>query len=265
MTFFMIMEDAMDAIDAVSDIVMQSRKTVIFTGAGHSTESGIPDFRSPGGIWDKFDPNEFTYQNFLSSESGREKYWEMSKSVWSVMADAKPNRGHEAITELYRMGKLDCIITQNIDNLHQKSGIPEEMVIELHGTMKWVDCLECGRRYPREQIQVRLEAGEKAPRCDSCNGIMKPATVSFGQPMPEKETREAERRSARCDLFLVAGSSLVVYPAAQMPLIAKENGARLVIINLAPTPHDRYADIVINKGTGETLSLIVARVKAKGN
>ena len=252
----------MDKIDAVSDIILQSRKLVVFTGAGISTESGIPDFRSPGGIWDKFDPNEMTYQNFLKSEAGREKYWELTKLSWPVIAAAEPNRGHYAIAELCHLGKLDCVITQNVDNLHQKSGVPEEKVIELHGTARWADCLECRRRYPREEIQVRLDAGEKVPRCDGCNGILKPTTVAFGQPMPEKETREAQRRSAECDMFLVAGTSLVVYPAAQMPLIARDSGARLVILNMTPTPHDSYADIVINEKTGEALSQIVERVKS---
>ena len=253
----------MEKIEAVSDIIIQAKRIVVFTGAGISTESGISDFRSPGGIWDRFDPDEFTYQKFLSSPVSREKYWEFSKSVWPAMADAKPNRGHNAIAELHRMGKLDCVITQNIDGLHQKSGIPEERIIELHGTMAWVNCLNCGQRYPREQIQSRVEAGDKTPACDTCGGILKPATISFGQPMPEKETHEAEARSASCDLFLVAGSSLVVYPAAQMPLIAKENGAKLIIINLTPTPHDRYADIVIYEKTGQVLPQIVEQVKAK--
>ena len=180
------------------------------------------------------------------------------------MAAAKPNRGHYAIAELYEMGKLDCVITQNIDGLHQKSGIPEERIIELHGTAWWVNCLECGRRYPREEIQTRVAAGEKVPKCDACGGIMKPATISFGQSMPERETLEAERRSAACDLFLVAGSSLVVYPAAQMPLIARDNGARLIIINLEPTPHDRYADLAIHQRTGEALPQIMARIKSEG-
>jgi NAD-dependent deacetylase len=253
----------MNKIDAASDIVLQASKVVVFTGAGISTESGISDFRSPGGIWDRFDPNELVYQNFLSSEASREKYWELSRLMWATIADAETNRGHYAIAELYHMGKLDCVVTQNVDSLHQKSGVPEEMVIELHGTMKWVNCLECGLRYPREQIQVRLEGGEKAPRCDSCGGIMKSATIAFGQAMPERETREAERRSAACDLLLVAGSSLVIYPAAQMPLIAKDSGAKLVIVNQTPTPHDRYADIVINEKTGEVLPQIVEEVKAK--
>ncbi len=255
----------MDKINIVADLIMESKQVVVFTGAGISTESGISDFRSPGGIWSKFDPGEFTYQKFLSSDESREKYWEFSKSTWPEMAAAKPNLGHYAIAELYHMDKLDCVITQNIDGLHQKSDIPEDRVIELHGTALWVNCLECGQRYPREEIQKRVESGEKVPKCDTCGGIMKPATISFGQPMPEKETREAERRSATCDLFLVAGSSLVVYPAAQMPLVAKDSGAKLVIINLEPTPHDRYADVTIHEKTGEVLPQIIARVKAKQN
>jgi len=253
----------MNEIDAISEIILQSKRVVVFTGAGISTESGIPDFRSPGGIWDTFDPSEFTYQRFLASEASREKYWEFYKSLWATVTDAKPNRGHYAIAELHHMGKLDCVITQNIDNLHQESGVPEEKIIELHGTMKWVICLECNQRYPKEQIQSRLESGEKVPRCDTCGGIMKPATISFGQPMPEKETYEAQMKAAACDLFLVAGSSLVVYPAAHMPLIAKDNGAKLIIINLTPTPHDRYTDIIVHEKTGETLSQVVERVRAK--
>jgi len=250
-------------IDAAVDMIIQSKKLVVFTGAGMSTESGISDFRSPGGVWSRFDPSEFTFQKFLSSEESREKYWEFSTSSWVEMAVAQPNPGHHAIAELDNIGKLDCVITQNIDGLHQRSGIPEEKVIELHGTARWVSCLECGQRYPREQIQDRLGSGIKVPRCDSCGGIMKPATISFGQPMPERETREAESRAAACDLFLVAGSSLVVYPAAQMPLIAKDSGARLIVINLTPTPHDPYADIVIHNKTGPALSKIVDQVKAK--
>ncbi len=253
----------MDKIDMAAGMILESKRIVVFTGAGISTESGISDFRSPGGIWSRFDPGEFTFQRFLSSEESREKYWQFSTSTWPEMVAAEPNRGHYAIAELYEMGRLDCVITQNIDGLHQKSGVPEERVIELHGTARWVNCLECSRRYPREEIQKRVELGEKVPRCDSCGGIMKPATISFGQSMPEKETREAERRSAGCDLFLAAGSSLVVYPAAQMPLIARDNGVRLIIINLEPTPHDRYADVVIHEKTGEALPHIVARVKAR--
>jgi NAD-dependent deacetylase len=249
-------------IDAAADMILKSKRLVVFTGAGMSTESGISDFRSPGGVWSRFDPNELTFQNFLASEEGREKYWEFSDSSWEEMAAAQPNPGHKAIAELDSMGRLDCVITQNIDGLHQRSGIPEAKVIELHGTARWVRCLDCGQRYPREQIQERLKGGVKVPRCDKCGGIMKPATISFGQAMPEQETQEAGKRAAGCDLFLVAGSSLVVYPAAQMPLIAKDSGAGLIIVNLTPTPHDPHADITIHDKIGPALSQIVNRVKA---
>ncbi|MFC1961727.1 NAD-dependent deacetylase [Chloroflexota bacterium] len=253
----------MAKINTVADMIVAATKVVVFTGAGISTESGIPDFRSPGGIWSRYDPNELVFSNFLASEAVREKYWQLSSETWGVIRDAVPNPGHIALAELYRLGKLDCVVTQNIDNLHQKSGVPEELVIELHGTNKWVDCLECQQRYSRDEIQARITAGEKVPRCDHCRGILKPATISFGQAMPERETREAKRHSAGCDLFLMAGSSLVVYPAAQMPLIAKERGAKLVIVNLSPTPHDHYADVIINEKTGVTLPPIVTAVRAK--
>lgn len=255
----------MSEIDAVADMIIQSKKVVVFTGAGISTESGISDFRSPGGIWDKFDANEFTYQKFVSAQANREMYWNFSKTIWRGIDAAKPNSGHYAIADLHKLGKLDCVITQNIDYLHERSGIPSEKIIELHGTLKWVVCLGCGKRYPRPEIQLRLEAGEIVPLCDSCGGILKPATVMFGQSMPEAETYGAQARSASCDLFMAVGSSLVVYPAAQMPVIAKHGGAKLVIINMTPTPHDHQADVLINKKTGETLSQIIERVKAKSN
>ncbi|OGO32980.1 MAG: sigma factor regulator FecR [Chloroflexi bacterium RBG_16_56_11] len=253
----------MDYIEAVADMVAQSKKVVVFTGAGFSTESGVPDFRSPGGVWDRFDPSELNLPNFLRREDVREKYWRMHKMMWETIREAKPNAGHYAVAELHAMGKLDCIITQNTDGLHQKAGVPEDKVLEIHGTMQWVDCLDCGKRYPRAHAHDKMVAGEKIPRCDSCHGLLKPATVAFGQAMPERETRESEIRSSGCDLFLAAGSSLVVYPAAQMPVLAKRGGAKLVILNLTETPHDYYADIVIAAKTGEAMSRIVAKAKEK--
>ena len=253
----------MGNFETVADFIIDAQKVVVFTGAGFSTESGVPDFRSPGGVWDKFDPSELNLPNFLRYEDIREKYWRMHKMMWETIREARPNSGHLAITALHQMGKLDCVITQNTDGLHQKAGVPEEKVLEIHGTMQWVDCLDCRQRYPRAYAHDKMLSGEKVPRCGSCNGLLKPATVAFGQAMPERETREAEHRSSGCDLFLSAGSSLVVYPAAQMPLIAKRSGARLVIMNLTPTPHDHYADITIAEKTGETLSQIVARVREK--
>jgi NAD-dependent deacetylase len=253
----------MNNVDIVSGIIFHSKKIVIFTGAGMSTESGIPDFRSPGGIWDRYDPNELTYQKFLTSQASREKYWERQRTLWPLIASAKPNAGHMAILELYKMGKLDCIITQDGDSLHQKSGIPDEIVLELHGTWTRAVCLKCGRKYPSEKVQIRLEAGEKVPLCEECGGIMKPDVIQFGQAMPEKETREAQERAAGCDLLIACGSSMVVYPAAQMPLTAKSNGAKLVVVNLADTPHDQYADVVIHEKIGQVLPRIIEHVKAK--
>jgi len=253
----------MDYIDQVADMVVGAKKVVVFTGAGFSTESNIPDFRGPQGVWSKFDPDELNLPNFLRSEEIREKYWQVHRLFWEAVKDAKPNSGHYAVTELNNIGKLDCVITQNTDGLHQKSGTPESKMLELHGTMHWVDCLDCHKRFPRDYAHEKMLAGEKVPRCGECKGILKPATVAYGQSMPVQETNEAMERSSGCDLFLALGSSLVVYPAAQMPLLAKQNGAKLVIINITDTPHDRYADIVIAEKTGETMSKIVETAKKK--
>ncbi|MFH2012763.1 MAG: NAD-dependent protein deacylase [Pseudomonadota bacterium] len=250
-----------ERINKVADFIIEANNVVVFTGAGVSTESGIPDFRSPGGLWDKYDPEDFLYQKFLASEESREKYWNMNSELYYTVADAKINKAHYAIVELERMGKLDCVITQNIDNLHQKAGLPDDKVIELHGTTMWVNCLNCGKKYTREDIQIRLEKGLKVPYCDYCGGILKPATISFGQPMPLEETREAERRSRLAGLFIVIGSSLVVQPAAMMPLYAIRGGSKLVIINMENTPYDANADLVIYGKAGEIMEKIVNKVK----
>lgn len=244
-----------DLINRATQFLKISEKIVVFTGAGVSTESGIPDFRSPGGLWEKYTP--VMYQDFLRSPEARKQYWEMGKRTFPVFSQAQPNPAHYAIADLERIGKLYSLITQNVDGLHQKAGNSEGIVIELHGTAKWVNCLHCQKRYTRSEIQLWLEKGVDIPMCDSCGGILKPATVSFGQPMPEKETRKAELHSRECDLFLVVGSSLVVQPAALMPLFAKENGAKLIILNNSQTPHDHYADLIIRGSAGEILSKIV--------
>jgi NAD-dependent deacetylase len=199
----------------------------------------------------------------MSNRASREHYWGFSRAIWPTMASARPNPGHFAITNLYKMGKLSCVITQNVDGLHQASGMPDEKVIELHGTLRWVSCLRCGKRFPREEIEKMMDTtGEKAPECD-CGGFLKQATISFGQSLPEGAIAEAEEQSSICDVFIVAGSSLVVYPAAQMPVIAKRNGAKLVIITISDTPHDHYADVIIHEKTGPTLSRITELVKSK--
>jgi NAD-dependent deacetylase len=248
-------------IEQIAQWITESKRTVAFSGAGLSTESGIPDFRSPGGVWDRYNPEDFNFQNFLASEASREKYWEMATEMYEPMKKAQPNLAHLAIAEMEKLGKLDCVITQNIDGLHFKAGNSEEKVIQLHGTAIYVSCLNCGKKYDRDGIQERLRKGLKVPYCDDCHGPLKPATISFGQSMPERETQEAYHRSSLCDLFIVIGSSLVVQPAASMPLVAKRNGAKLVIINRDPTPYDDMADIVIHGQAGPTMARIMEKVK----
>lgn len=246
--------------ERAGDLVRQSSRIVVFTGAGVSTESGIPDFRSPGGIWSRYQPVEFG--EFLASREARERYWIRSRETYPMLAQAQPNAAHRAIAQLERMGKLDCVITQNVDGLHQKAGNSPEKVIELHGNTHWVVCLDCNHRSPRARWQPVLESGVTVPDCPDCGGILKVLTVSFGQPMPEWETMEAERRSRECDLFLVVGSSLVVYPAAQMPAHALRAGARLVIVNMTPTYLDDHADAVIREKAGLALPRILERAEA---
>jgi NAD-dependent deacetylase len=250
-----------DALKEVAQWIVVSKRVVVFSGAGLSTESGIPDFRSPGGVWDRYNPEDFYFQNFLASEASREKYWQMATEMYDPIKKAEPNQAHLAIAELEKLGKLDCVITQNIDGLHFKAGNSEEKVIQLHGTAIFVSCLSCKKRYDRDEIQKRISEGQKAPRCNDCGGLLKPATISFGQSMPEKETEEAYHRSSLCDLFIVVGSSLVVQPAASMPLVAKRNGAKLVIINRDPTPFDDMADLVVHGEAGSSMKSILDHVK----
>jgi len=248
-------------IDQIADLIVNADTIAVFTGAGISTESGIPDFRSPGGIWTKFDPREFTFQRFVSDIEVRRKAWQFFRAIpWT---EVKPNRGHFAVAELEKLGKLDCVITQNIDGLHQLAGNTPEKVIELHGTTRYVLCLECGKRWPREEIEGWLDEGIEIPMCDACGGIMKSATISFGQAMPVEETEEAELRSRQCDLCIVIGSSLVVYPAAHMPAYAVQGGAKLVIINRDPTPLDYMASVVVHAGAGEIMEEVLNAVKIK--
>jgi NAD-dependent deacetylase len=249
-------------IERVAELICRSQRLVVFTGAGVSTESGIPDFRSPGGVWDRFDPEEFTYQNFVGSDEGRRKYWQLGRHIYPVIKNAEPNPAHYAIADLHRLERLDCVITQNIDNLHQRAGVPADKVIELHGNA--TRCLSCGRSYTREEVHDWLERGVEIPVCPPpCGGIIKPHTIMFGEAMPVSETREAEQRARQSDVFVVVGSSLVVYPAAFMPLYAKQAGAALVIVNLSATPHDDYADVRIPGKAGHVMEQIVQRVKER--
>lgn len=227
------------------------RRAVVFTGAGISTESGIPDFRSPGGIWSRTTPVYF--QDFLASEEARRETWRRKLEVDRDMQAARPNRGHRAVAELVRRGKAASVVTQNIDGLHQRSGVPEEKIVELHGNGTYASCLDCGARHELAPILERFERDETLPACRDCGGLVKTATVSFGQPMPAEAMERAERETLACDLFLAVGSSLVVYPAAGFPALAKRRGAALVIVNREPTELDAMADLVLHREIGATL------------
>jgi NAD-dependent deacetylase len=247
--------DGMSGTERLRDLIAASRNLVVFTGAGISTESGIPDFRSPGGFWSRHKPIYF--QDFLSSEAKRREYWRLKFLADRDIRIAKPNAGHFAVAKLVRSGKAGCVITQNIDGLHQAAGMAENQVIELHGNTTYAACLDCGKRYELGPIRTAFERDESLPVCERCAGIVKTATISFGQAMPPDAMRRAEQATLASDLFLAIGSSLVVYPAAGFPELAKRNGARLVIINRDPTPLDPLANLVLNAKIGPTLSAAV--------
>jgi len=236
-------------------LIDAAERVVVFTGAGISTESGIPDFRSPGGIWSRMKP--IYYQEFVASEEARVESWRRKFESDPVMRAAAPNRGHRAVAALVGRGKISHVVTQNIDGLHQASGIADHQVIELHGNSTYAHCLDCQRRYELDDLRPGFEATLKSPRCDDCGGYVKTATVAFGQSMPPAAMIRAEEAILACDLCLVAGSSLVVYPAAGFPELAKRNGAGLVILNREPTDMDAFADLVLHREIGETLGAIV--------
>jgi NAD-dependent deacetylase len=237
-------------------LLRNARRAVVFTGAGISTESGIPDFRSPGGIWTRMAPIDF--RDFVASAEMRREAWRRRFAMEVSFAAARPNAGHEAVASLVARGTVTQVITQNIDNLHQDSGVPEEKVIEIHGNTRYAKCLDCGGRVELAPIRAHFEAHGEPPNCAACGGIVKTATISFGQAMPELEMARAERATLECDLFLVLGSSLVVYPAAGFPLLAKRNGARLVIVNREPTEQDEFADLVIHDAIGKVMQSAVS-------
>jgi NAD-dependent deacetylase len=249
----MIAPDIETAVSALRALVEAANLVLPFTGAGISTECGIPDFRSPGGLWTRNRPIPF--DEFLASREMRAEAWRRRFAMEQEFAAAKPGRGHLALASLYRSGKAPAVVTQNIDNLHQSSGISAEHVIELHGNTTYALCLACGKRYELPWVKQQfMAAGGEAPDCTDCGGAVKSATVSFGQAMPEPAMRRAEELTRACDLFLAVGSSLVVWPAAGFPLLAKRNGARLVIINREATEFDGIADLVIRDDIGTVLS-----------
>jgi NAD-dependent protein deacetylase/lipoamidase len=246
-----------DLIAKGRQMIGDAREILLFTGAGLSTESGIPDFRSPGGVWDRYDPSDFYFQKIISDEKTREKYWKMSTEFYDTMKDAVPNVAHSALKTLEDRGKLLAVVTQNIDHLHHKAGNSPDKIIELHGTAFSVSCLNCGKSYDRHEIEQRLKSGVKIPCCDDCSGIMKPDTISFGQAMPEDKMTQAIMHADNCDLCIVLGSSLVVYPAASVPVHAVRNGARLIIINRDETPLDAQADLVVHDSVCRALGQMV--------
>ena len=249
----MIAPDLETAIDELHERLEAARLIAPFTGAGISTECGIPDFRSPGGLWTKNRPIPF--DEFVASQEMRNEAWRRRFAMDAHFSTARPGRGHLALASLYRAGKAPAVITQNIDNLHQSSGIAADDVIELHGNNSYASCLDCGKRYELDWVRQKFtQAREQAPDCVDCGGNIKTATISFGQAMPEREMRRAEQLTLDCDLFLAVGSSLLVWPAAGFPLMAKRNGALLVIINREATEFDEIADLVVREDIGTVLS-----------
>ncbi len=242
-------------LDKLAQLIDEAETVVAFTGAGISTESGIPDFRSPGGLWTRYKPID--YRDFVSSEEARRETWRRKFAMEKEIGTVEPNAGHRALTKLHETGKLSHIITQNIDGLHVASGMPAEAVIELHGNGTYASCLQCAKRYELDWVREIFADNERLPVCSKCGGMVKTATISFGQSMPEDEMARAKAATFGADLFIVLGSSLVVYPAAGFPIMAKQNGSSLVIVNREETELDDIADLVINAEIGATMSRVV--------
>lgn len=238
-----------DGLKRFKSTLESCKKIVGFTGAGVSTESGIPDYRSKGGIWDKFQPVYF--DEFTSSESKRLLYWKRKLELWEGIKDAKPGTAHLFFKQLEERGKLAGLITQNIDGLHEKSGISKDRIVNLHGTTLEVICLECGFIIPSEEVFNRMDLNQGVPRCRKCNGLLKPNTISFGQQLNQKDLEKANKLALSCDFMIAAGSTLIVQPAATFPYVAKKNGAILAIITQSKTPLDSLSDFVFHQKLGD--------------
>ena len=245
-------------ITQITRKIKEGGKNVVFTGAGISTESGIPDYRSQGGIWDKFRPVYF--DEFMSSKESRVEYWRRWGELYQGIVRAKPNAAHMSLAKLDKMGLLQAVVTQNIDGLHQDSGLGDEKIVELHGNTCRIRCMSCQKVSPIDEVQQRLTTGDPAPECE-CGGFLKPDTISFGQAMPAAEVEKSVTLSRECDFFLIVGSTLLVQPAAQMPVYAKNNGAFLAIINLSETPCDDICDVLIREKAGDVLQQIINEVE----
>lgn len=247
-------EDTREAARLLAELVAAARTVTVFTGAGISTESGIPDFRSPGGLWTKIKP--IWFDDFVSSESARLADWKRRFTFRREVAEAEPNVAHLAIARLVEAGKINAVITQNIDGLHQRAGVPDERVIEIHGNAMYATCLDCGLRHELEEAEAEIARSGRAPVCRACGGLVKAAVISFGQAMPAAEMHRAEEALHEADLFLAVGSSLQVQPAASLPVAAKYAGAKLVIVNRDPTPVDALADHVLRGAIGEIFAAL---------
>jgi NAD-dependent deacetylase len=252
------MLDATSTIDRVAGWLAQAQRAVVFTGAGMSTESGIPDFRSPGGVWSRSSP--VYYNDFLASAEARFEYWRQKAEAAADFVQAEPNSGHHAIARWERDGRISGVITQNIDGLHQAAG--SRRVLELHGTVRWIACVDCGERYEPLPLIESFRRQQAVPPCPACSGRLKSATVSFGQSLPADVLEESVALAQRSDLFLALGSSLVVHPAAGLPMLARRAGAKLVIINRDPTELDEIADAVLHEPIGKTLASIDASLQS---
>ena len=250
----MIATDHRSGVERLGDMIAAASTIIPFTGAGISTECGIPDFRSPGGLWTRNQP--ISYDEFVASQEARDEAWRRRFAMEPTFAAAKPGRGHRALASLYRASKVPAVITQNIDNLHQRSGFAPDHVIELHGNTTYARCIGCGLEYDLAWVKQRFDESG-APDCIDCGEPVKTATISFGQAMPEDAMERARGLAQACDLFIAIGSSLVVWPAAGFPMMAKNSGARLVIINREPTDQDDIADLVVRYDIGETLGPFV--------
>lgn len=251
-------------IRKAADMILNAERIVVFTGAGISTESGIPDFRSPGGIWSQYNQDDLTYQKFMSAEKYRKIYWEYDKARYPAMRDAKPNEAHLAVVQIEKLGKLKALVTQNIDGLHYRAGSNPNLIYELHGTVLEVTCLKCHARWPREEITDRMELENiDVPYCDDCGGPLKCATIAFGQSLPFDVLEAAIDHAQQCDLFLTIGSSLVVQPAAMLPIQARRAGARLVLVNLSTTPYDAMMDHIVIGLAAKVMADIMETVRGR--
>lgn len=254
------MEDLKERLNKALELIKGSSYITAFTGAGISTESGIPDFRSPGGVWERY--RIVTYQEFLTSSEARAYYWKMKKEFTEQLLRCQPNRAHIVLAELEKMGLLRSVITQNIDGLHHKAGNSPERIIELHGTNLYAHCIQCKKRWSMEEVIKTLERVNFEPKCDECNGLIKPSTIAFGEPMPEDEMKRALEEASRTDLMFMIGSSLQVEPAAGIVRFAYHRGAKLIFINKTETPYDYMASVYFREPASVVMDGLLNEIKA---